>query len=253
VVKGLHVFRDFFAPYNNQYIVIGATACTVAMEANEIDYRITKDIDIVLVVEALTAEFVKAFWKFIDLGGYQKRMKSDGTPQFFRFDKPSDALYPDMLELFSRKPDSLVYEGSGHLIPIPVSDDLSSLSAILLDNAYYTLILEGRQDLQGLSYLKPEYIVILKAKAWLDLTARKEKNQQVDSRDIAKHRNDILRLFQVIEPATKVALPDKVRADMVAFLNQLESESINLNDLSINNITLKNIVDIYRSIYSINR
>jgi hypothetical protein len=34
-------------------------------------FRATKDLDIVLYVEALDAEFVRAFWDFVRGGGYE--------------------------------------------------------------------------------------------------------------------------------------------------------------------------------------
>ena len=44
-------------------------ACYLAMEEAGLDFRVTKDLDIVLCVEALDAEFVGAFWDFVkDIG-----------------------------------------------------------------------------------------------------------------------------------------------------------------------------------------
>ncbi len=46
-----------------------------------------------------------------------------------------------MLELFSKVPDSLeVSAKDSELTPIPVDEEISSLSAILLDSAYYDFI-----------------------------------------------------------------------------------------------------------------
>ena len=38
----------------------------------------TKDLDIVLIIEALDESFGNTFWKFIEDGGYQLREKSAG-------------------------------------------------------------------------------------------------------------------------------------------------------------------------------
>ena len=40
----------------------------------------------VLIVEALTLEFGKAFWNFIKEGHYRNISRSSGEPQFYRFD-----------------------------------------------------------------------------------------------------------------------------------------------------------------------
>jgi hypothetical protein len=46
-------------------------------------FRATKDLDMVLIVEALTPAFGRRFWKFIGAGGYENKLRSNGAPQFF--------------------------------------------------------------------------------------------------------------------------------------------------------------------------
>lgn len=48
MVRGLDVFRDWFADYSDQYVLIGGTAASLAMEAASLGFRPTKDLDIVL-------------------------------------------------------------------------------------------------------------------------------------------------------------------------------------------------------------
>ena len=91
MVRGLDVFQGWFADYADQYVLIGGTAATLTMEEAGLAFRATKDLDIVLHVEALTAAFGQAFWKFVDAGGYEIRQASDtGKPIFYRFQKPAD-------------------------------------------------------------------------------------------------------------------------------------------------------------------
>lgn len=75
-----------------------------------------------------------------------------------------------MIELFSRRQFKL-NELNG-LTPIHIDDEVSSLSAILLDDDYYQILLEGKIVERGLSVLRPEYLILFKAKACLDLRAR---------------------------------------------------------------------------------
>jgi hypothetical protein len=74
------------------------------------------------------------------------------------------------------------------LTPIHIDDSVSSLSAILLNDAYYELLLAGRDVIDGISILKPSWLIPFKAKAWLDLNEKLEHGERVDSRDIKKHR-----------------------------------------------------------------
>ena len=48
MVRGLDVFREFFAGHADQYVLIGGTAATLAMEEAGLAFRATKDLDIVL-------------------------------------------------------------------------------------------------------------------------------------------------------------------------------------------------------------
>jgi len=85
VVRGLNVFRSWFAAHADEFVLIGGTAATLALEEAGLEFRATKDLDIVLHVEALTPRFGEAFWRFIDAGGYEIRQAADtGRPVFYR-------------------------------------------------------------------------------------------------------------------------------------------------------------------------
>lgn len=74
MVKGLDKFRTYFADFPEQYILIGGAACDISLNEVGADFRATKDLDAVLVVEALTKEFGQRFWGFIREGEYQHRV-----------------------------------------------------------------------------------------------------------------------------------------------------------------------------------
>jgi hypothetical protein len=71
----------------------------VILEDQGGDFRAPKDLNLVLLVEALTPAFGAKFWEFIRAGQYEHRARSNGQPQFYRFDKSKTAGYPLMLEL----------------------------------------------------------------------------------------------------------------------------------------------------------
>ena len=103
MVKGLDIFHEYFSEYTNQYVLIGGAACSISFEEQELDFgRTTKDLDMVLIVEAQTKEFGDRFWQFITDGGYRSKARSNEKPQFYRFDKPVDGRFPKMIELFAR-------------------------------------------------------------------------------------------------------------------------------------------------------
>lgn len=63
LTHGLDKFKEYFTGFENQYVVIGGTACSVLFDNLGTEFRATKDIDMVLIVEALTKEFAEKFFQ----------------------------------------------------------------------------------------------------------------------------------------------------------------------------------------------
>lgn len=248
MVKGMDVFREFFSDYSDQYVLIGGAACDISFGNNDVDFRATRDLDMVLIVEALTTEFGQRFWDFIRQGKYRNRARSSGTPQFYRFDKPEEPGYPLMIELFSRT--GWTERIDGILTPIHIDDSVSSLSAILLNDTYYELLLKGREMIDGISVLSPAYLIPFKAKTWLDLNGRSERGEHVDSRNIKKHRNDIIRIVAelVLEPCELSAV---VKEDINAFVEKMHITDAELKSLKIDGVHEADIVRVLKTVYGL--
>lgn len=225
MVVGLDRFREHFAPYTNQYVLIGGTACTVLMKDAQLDFRATKDLDIVLYVEALQEDFVRAFWKFVEEGQYQHRQQSTSKEIFYRFTAPMKPDYPNMLELFSRKPDNVKLSTKGHLTPIPIDGAITSLSAILLNDEYYHFIHSGKVQINDLPILNVSHLIPIKARAYNDLMNRKIEGERIDDRDIRKHKNDVIRLLQLLSPDSRMKLPPQIQHDLHTFLISIQGDS----------------------------
>lgn len=221
MVVGLERFRAHFAGLGDRYVLIGGVATQLALEAAGVAFRPTKDLDIVLMAEALDAVFMLRFWQFVHDGRYDERTYSsaDNEPQprrtLYRFRTPQVPDYPAMLELFARQP--LDNPPQGHLTRIAAHDEGSSLSAILLLPDYYRVILDHREVRDGLPVVRPEGLIPLKAKAWLDLSERRARGEPVDGRTVRKHATDVLRLAQLLTPAQRVSTEESVQVDLAQF------------------------------------
>ena len=247
MVKGLDIFRKYFADYGEQYVLIGGAACDIVFESIEANFRATRDLDMVLIIEALTPQFGEKFWGFIMDGKYRNKATNGGKPQFYRFDKPEDDSFPKMIELFCRT-DFELKEVEG-ITPIHIDDEISSLSAILLDDDYYKTLLDGKVVKNGLSVLRPEYIILFKAKAYLDLKMRKESGGTVDSEDIKKHKKDILRIAAELMLERVADLPETVDSDVQTFIDSLEQEPFDQNSLKIYGLKNDDVVSLLKRIY----
>ena len=252
MVKGLDRFRAHFEAYADRYVLIGGTACSVAMEEAGEGFRVTKDLDIVLCVEALDKEFVDAFWDFVRAGRYKHQQKGSERKQFYRFYEPEDEAFPFMLELFSRKPNALTLNGDTRLTPIPVDEEASSLSAILMDEDYYHAIHAGKRESDGLSVVGPEYLIPLKAKAWLDMTGRLEAGERVDGKNIRKHKNDVFRLYQVLDPELEISLSGSIQNDLRRFFDAVGAEApVDLKSLGFRHNRFDEILGQMRQMYGL--
>lgn len=237
---GLEVFRQYFADFADQYVLIGGTASFLAMDAAGLDARLTKDLDIVLLAEALTPEFGRRFWRFVDAGGYRVQQEAAAPRRFYRFIKPADPAFPSMLELFSRLPDGIPRV----LTPIPFDESVASLSAILLDDAYYAMLHQGIVRFEGLSWVNERVLIPLKMKAWLDLRERRAAGHTVDEKDIRKHFNDVLRLSRILPLDARVPLPEAVGADVATFVGAARSQPDHTASLKLGaGVTLASLLD----------
>jgi len=252
MVRGIESFREWFQGYENQYAIIGGTACDLLMTDEGMDFRATKDIDLVLIVEAIDGSFGKRFWEYVQTAGYEHRNKSTGEPQLYRFANPVSKEYPVMIELFTRKTDVIALPEEAVLTPLPIDDDVSSLSAILLDDDYYELLKQGQTHVAGVTVLDAPYLILFKIKAWLDLTDRRAAGEQVDNKNIRKHKNDVFRLTELLdyEQESSLRVPDAVFADVSEFTGRMESEKVDLKQLGIKGKMKKDILEELRTLYS---
>ena len=223
-MKGLDVFRQHFDGLSHHYVLIGGAACEIVMEEVGLDFRATKDLDLVILVEALDAAFGTRFWAFVEAGGYQQRERSGGGREFYRFQKPADPRFPAMLELFSRAPDAITPSEGSALTPLPIDEDIASLSAILLDDAYYNALIENGRTIDGVAVLDERMLIPFKAKAHLDLAARREAGEPVDQKTVRKHRADVFRLLQLLADDERIALPEAIAADLAAFAAKVDAD-----------------------------
>lgn len=227
MVNGLERFRAWFEGYSDQYVLIGGTAASIAMEDAGQNFRQTKDFDIVLHLEVLTPSFGRQFWDFVEAGGYQIRQTdSNVKPKLHRFTKPIEQDFPYMVELFARAPAAIKLTEQSKLTPIPIDTMVSSLSAILLEDVYYEFLMAGRRYRHGLPWVGEDRLIPLKAIAWLNLTDQKAAGEKIDSKNISKHLKDILTLASLLNPSTSIKVNAKIASDLRRFIEAASATDV---------------------------
>ncbi len=258
MVKELEKFKEHFAGFEDNYVIIGGTACDIALRDTDMRPRATDDIDIILVIEKLTPEFGQCFWDFIVLGEYttRQRKREDKEPvaELFRFSDPKDG-FPVQIELLSKYPDVLGEPTGFHLTPIPVGEEIPSLSAILLDEEYYNQVIENSVIEDDVRIANPMSLLCLKVKAFLNLTEEKKTNSKVRSADIKKHRDDVFKLLAMrIDPFTPIELSITMKNELIAFIEMIESSLPNQSlrgSLQRTDSDIQGFLDIMKNIFGI--
>ena len=232
-MEGLNKFREAFEAYSDNYVIIGGTACDITMTGTAVRPRATHDIDMIVIVEKMTADFAAHFWQFIREGGYrpEKRKQADGErPKYelYRFvnGKPD---YPEMIELLSRHPD-ILGEPKGLVIePLPLDKDTSSLSAIIMDDDYYHFTINHSRLTHGIRHADSSALIALKARAYLNLMQDKANGKHVNSRDIKKHRSDVLKNVAIMEEE-QITAPDSIVECVKEFVSSIRNDWDTLAD-----------------------
>jgi len=223
-VKGLDTFIEYLSGHRDSFVLIGGTACDMWFTEQNLSFRATKDLDVVLILDKINPAFVSRFWDLIRDGRYQIRNRSEGGPPvLFRFENPQGDAFPFKVELFCRSSIGLEIDPDQRIIPIRM-EDAQSLSAILLHDSYYNFLVGHCRESRGILAADPVALITLKARAWLDLTARKESGQIVGERDIKKHRYDVFRLAVLLPEDQTVSLPEELADDVIEFLSRHQDD-----------------------------
>ena len=226
-MEGLEKFREAFEAFSDNYVIIGGTACDITMTGTVVRPRVTHDIDMIVIVERMTAEFAHRLWQFVKEGGYrpEKRKQAEGEQpkyEFYRFvdGKPG---YPEMIELLSRHPEILGEPRALVIEPIPIEGDTSSLSAIIMDDDYYHFTIDHSRLTGGIRHADSAALVALKARAYLNLLQDRKHGTHVNSKDIKKHRSDVLKNVIIMEQV-QIKAPRTIVDCIEEFVASLRNE-----------------------------
>ncbi len=216
MVRELDLFRNRLAAFSDSFIVIGGTACDLRL-APYGGFRRTKDIDVIVVTDEVGTSFAEALHAFLREGEYTCYVTRDSRPHFYRFTAPKGSPYPAQIELLSN---SLLPERpDARFTPISHSDEIRSLSAIVLDPVYYEFAKTHRDSDEGIPCLTLEALVVFKSSAYLNLLDERQSDaSRVRSEDLNKHRNDVFRLVGAIPEASSVEVPTEIGVRLRRFI-----------------------------------
>ena len=78
---------------------------------------------------------------------------------------------------------------------------------------------------------------------------KKNAGVHVDSRDIKKHRNDVLRIAAELPLEDRIELPTMIKGDMLLFTELIQHDSLDLKTLGLPNVKLMDLIELLKAIY----
>ncbi|MBI2519771.1 MAG: hypothetical protein HYV97_05120 [Bdellovibrio sp.] len=243
--RGIKHFTDFFKNHENDYVIIGGGAASVTLEDEDLEFRVTKDIDMVLFTNNST-ELNKKISEYIFLGKYEVNEKTQSTPQYYRFSEPQNTEFPEIVEIFAKADSEIELKQGQYIIPIQ-NDSVAQLSAILLDDEYFNLIKANAvKSNAGYSIINSYANICLKARAFRELTDRKEEKKKIN-----KHRNDVVRLAQTLT-AQQVTLSGQPNKDFLQICAAIEiMEDLTIKQLIGTALNKSEILDILKKAFPV--
>jgi hypothetical protein len=76
----------------------------------------------------------------------------------------------------------------------------------------------------GVTIIDESLLIPFKARAFLDLSARLESGEKVDSKNIKKHRNDVFRLVQLLSEGVAIEVSAPIRDDLRRFVEEAQAD-----------------------------
>ena len=225
MVKGFDKFKQFFAPHSDSFIVIGGTAMQLHGNEGGFTPRVTQDIDILVIVENMSAAFTADFHAFLREGQYDCYMAKDpegsSKPRFYRFIKPKNEAFPTRIELLSSP---LLPPPEGMLYMSLPDEPEESMSAIVLDRTYYEFAKANTTSINEIPCLNRDALMVFKSVAYLNLMNEYETTgERLRLHDAKKHRKDVLALAGTIPPTDISSVPAVISERLHAFITSIES------------------------------
>ena len=128
-----------------------------------------------------------------------------------------------MIELLSRHPDILGEPRGLTIEPLPVDEDTSSLSAIIMDDDFYHFTIDHSRVTNGLRHADSAALIALKSCAYLNLLQDKANGKHVNSKDIKKHRADVLKNVVIMEDS-QISAPESIVNCIREFVVSIRNE-----------------------------
>ena len=229
MVRGIEHFKESLRGFEDEYVLIGGAACSMWYSEHVPEFRATNDLDVVLILEHLSARFVVSLKEYLTACGYQQWERHDlhqdgiSGKVMYRFVKPANPMAPAQIELLSRKGNVPTLDVHCSVAPVVGSEGYTGLSCIVLDDDYYHFLMKEIRKHASLPLLSVPALIVLKIKAHLNLLENYDSDAEHGSDagmvNVRKHRNDVFFMLMSLDDVTPRVLPHPLRRDVEYFVH----------------------------------
>ena len=78
---------------------------------------------------------------------------------------------------------------------------------------------------------------------------RKEIGEDIDTKNIRKHKNDIFRLIASVSPTSSIKISVEIQNDVIQFIDLIKEDKPDLKNLGIRGVNFDEMLEIIESIF----
>jgi hypothetical protein len=93
-----------------------------------------------------------------------------------------------------------------------------------MNDDYYNYMRQNCVNENGLQLANLDALICLKAKAFLEISARIEQGGKEDAKHLKKHKNDVFKLAAMLPAESKYELPVSIEQHLTEFLQKSENQ-----------------------------
>lgn len=231
-----NTLQTFLKNHKENYFIIGGHAAAYNLQLQGIEFRVTRDYDIVMVSEVDDDSFAKDLSNLLKSGEYQYGYRSSDNKQVaYRFECPKDDSYPEVIEFFVKE-GAYVQSLDNRFAKLNVAYDDSKISAMILTKDVYSFAKNHVIEIHELMFEDLYGLIALKAYAYFE-NLELHKKKQVTSDSYKKHLRDIVKIIGALPEEDIheiVDLPVVLKDSIKNIINVVAKSKSLLKDYSLN-------------------
>ena len=97
--------------------------------------------------------------------------------------------------------------------------------------------------------LSTEYLILFKAKAWLDLSEKIKTNPNLGRRNVKKHMDDIVQLARMLSGNETPSMNEGVKTDIRQFIAILCEKITEMKTPDTGGVSVEQLIEILKKVY----